>query len=86
MKPVGEMTEEEIKAEKREQRLKEHTAKVYAGQVDGAVSELRAMEECVRILNRLPQDSQKRALRWVADRLDNFEPPIASFYGEECPF
>lgn len=73
--------------EQREKRLQAHIAAVREEQVRAATAELRAMDEVLRILHPLSPDSQKRAMRWVGDRLDNFTPPIATFLDdEECPF
>ena len=65
--------------EEREKRFREHTAKVMAEQYDEAAAELDAMDKLVGILHPLPDGSRKRVMRWVADRLDNFTPPIVSF-------
>jgi hypothetical protein len=44
------------------------------------------MQDAVNLLLPLPKDSQKRALRWVADRLDNFPDPAHDYYSDEPPF
>lgn len=61
----------------------------YAGvkdeQTREATAELRAMDEAFRVLHPLSDGAQKRALRWLAARLDNFPDPV--YLDEiECPF
>jgi len=79
---------EATEEEKREQKWHAHLMKVRTGQAKEAADELDAMAKVLAILHPLPEDSRKRALRWAADRLDNFTPPIASFngYSDEPPF
>ena len=79
---------EATKAEKREARRREHVAKALIGQSAAASAELDAMRKALIILHPLPADSQKRALRWIADRLDNFPDPARDFdlYSDEPPF
>lgn len=82
------MTRKQETPDDRGKRLAEHTEKVLAEQHGEAEAELSAMIKILTILHPLPDDSRKRAMRWVADRLDNFTPPIVSFrdYNDEPPF
>jgi hypothetical protein len=85
-KPPSEMAEEEAKAAKLEERRRERAAAALSERRGDAAAELQAMQDAVNLLLPLPKDSQKRALRWVADRLDNFPDPAHDYYSDEPPF